>query len=114
MDEARKKEIQQLNMQVGVRLREIRERNGYTQAQFAETLNISEVHYRKLENGKYRLLNENLVKLYQVYQIDPTYLLIGEAGPKLEPDYYLTNCSDEERENFLGRMFAYILNYMKK
>lgn len=113
MDEARKKEMQQLNIQVGSRLREIRERNGYTQEQFAETLNISEVHYRKLENGRYRIVNENLVKLYQVYRIDPTYLLVGETGSKLEPDYYLTNCSAEERENFLGRMFAYIMNFMK-
>lgn len=114
MDEAKKREVEQLNLQVGRRLRDFRECNGYTQEQFAETLNISVVHYRKLEGGKYRLQNENTVKLYETYHIDPTYLLTGKSSKVFDPDLYFANCTGEERVEVFGRMFTYIMNIISK
>ena len=39
----------ELNVQVGRRLREIRENMGYTQFRFAEILGVVEEHYRKID-----------------------------------------------------------------
>lgn len=45
------REKKDINIQVGARLKRIRENAGYSQAQFAEMLGIGDEHYRKLENG---------------------------------------------------------------
>lgn len=114
MDEARKQEVQLLNVQIGRRLREIRESNTYTQEEFAETLGVSIVHYRKLEGGKYRLQNENIVRLYQTYQIDPTFLLTGEKQEEIDLEKSFVNCTIEQREELWGRIFTYVKNLIKK
>lgn len=113
MDEVKKQEVRRLNTQIGGRLKEIRENNGYTQEEFAETLNISVVHYRKLESGIYRLQNEYIVKLYRAYHIDPTFLLTGEHKEKPNMDMFLMNCTPEQREENLDRMFAYIRDLLR-
>lgn len=114
MDETKKQEVQQLNVQIGRRLREVRESNNYTQEEFAETLGVSIVHYRKLEGGKYRLQNENIVRLYHTYRIDPTFLLTGEKQEAFDIEKSFVNCTMEQREELIGRMFTYVRNLMKK
>ena len=42
-----------------------RENNGYTQEAFAETLNISVEHYRKIESGICGLQPEKMLVLYK-------------------------------------------------
>ncbi len=99
---AEKKEI---NIQIGKRLQNARENSGYTQETFAEALDVSVEHYRKLESGAYGLQPEKMLVLYEKYRIDPTYLITGEKR-----EAFLANCSREERDSFIGQA----LSYMKK
>ena len=56
-----KTEKKEINMQIGKRLQSVRENSGYTQEAFAETLEVSVEHYRKLESGVYGLLPEKML-----------------------------------------------------
>ncbi len=97
------------NFQTGMRLQNARLQNGYTIEEFAKTLNISTVHYRKLENGTYRLSAEKMQTLYQMYQIDPAYLITGEQKYTFHLESYMKSCSKDEHDLILQK----IVNHMK-
>lgn len=67
-----------MRKEISLRLRRIREGLGYTQEEFAESLSISPGHYRKIENGRYNLTVVRVLQLYEVYCVDPSYLLTGD------------------------------------
>ncbi|MBE5868606.1 MAG: helix-turn-helix transcriptional regulator [Lachnospiraceae bacterium] len=106
-----KKEFQ---IQMGRRLREIRVNCRYTQEQFAETLGVGVEHYRKLENGDYGLQPEKLLILYQIYKIDPTYLITGENKETFDLEMFLANCHHKDRDDFLEQVFRYMRKRMLK
>ena len=106
---AAKKEI---NIMIGRRLQTTRENSGYTQEDFAETLDVSVEHYRKLESGAYGLQPEKMLTLYERYKIDPTCLITGEKTCDLDLEIFLANCSRAERDAFIGRVLAYMKKLM--
>lgn len=105
-----KAEKKELNIQIGKRLQNARENSGYTQEVFAESLDVSVEHYRKLENGAYGLQPEKLLHLYQIYRIDPTFLITGERKEAFDFEEYLANCSRQDRDDFIRR----VLDYMER
>lgn len=105
-------EKKELNIQIGKRLQNARENNGYTQEAFAEALDVGVEHYRKIELGMYGLQRENMLILYERYKIDPTYLLTGEKNHTFDLELFLANCSREERNEFIDRMLAYMRKLM--
>ena len=112
MEECVKEERKELNVLIGYRLQVARENGGYTQEEFAETLNVSVEHYRRVELGRYGLQRENMLLLYQKYKIDPTFLITGERNSAFDFELSLINCSREERDMFIDRMLAYIRKLM--
>lgn len=105
-------ERKDINVQIGKRLQDIRENNGYTQERFAECLDVSAEHYRKLESGDYGLQPEKMLILYRTYKIDPTYLITGERNLAFDVEMFLANCSRAERDAFLERVLLYMKNLM--
>lgn len=101
-------EKKELNVLVGYRLQIARENGGYTQEEFAETLDVTVEHYRKVELGLYGLQRENMLLLYQKYKIDPTFLITGERSSSSDFELSLINCTREERNQFIDRMLAYM------
>ena len=101
-------EKKELNVLVGYRLQIARENGGYTQEEFAETLDVTVEHYRKVELGVDGLQRENMLLLYQKYKIDPTFLITGERSSSSDFELSLINCTREERNQFIDRMLAYM------
>ena len=101
-------EKKELNVLVGYRLQIARENGGYTQEEFAETLDVTVEHYRKVELGVYGLQRENMLLLYQKYKIDPTFLITGERSSSSDFELSLINCTRDERNQFIDRMLAYM------
>lgn len=91
-------------------MQDARKNSGYTQETFAEALEVSVEHYRKLESGAYGLQPEKMLVLYEKYKIDPTYLITGEKNHAFDLEVFLANCSRKERDSFIGQA----LSYMKK
>ena len=107
-----KREKKELNIQIGKRLKTARENGGYTQENFAETLDVGVEHYRKIENGFYGLQPEKMLILYERYKIEPTYLITGNHNDMFDIELFLANCSRDERDKFLDRMLAYMKKLM--
>ncbi len=107
-----KAERKPLNVLIGYRLKIARENGGYTQEEFAETLDVGVEHYRKVELGIYGLQRENMLLLYEKYKIDPTFLITGERSNTFDVELFLINCSREERDKFIERMLEYMRKIM--
>lgn len=102
------------NIEIGNRLREIRENLNKSQAELAEILDVTDDHYRKLESGTTGLTIEKIRLLYEKLQISPTYLLIGEVQEEFDLDRYLANCNKEQRDKLLKKCLDYIAAYITK
>ena len=90
----------------------VRENGGYTQEEFAETLDVGVEHYRKIELGIYGLQRENMLLLYEKYRIDLTFLITGERSNNFDVELFLINCNREERDKFIERMLEYMRKIM--
>ncbi|HKM34744.1 MAG TPA: helix-turn-helix transcriptional regulator [Lachnospiraceae bacterium] len=102
------------NIEIGERLKVIRQNLVISQAEFAEILNVSDEHYRKLESGSTGLTIDKVRVLYEKCNIDPSWLLVGKPIEEFDLDKYLVNCSKEQRDELLKRCWNYIgVNIMK-
>lgn len=68
--------------QIAMRIQDLRESSDYTVEQMAQTLNVPEEEYRKYESGETDMPISFLVKLGEVFRVDMTELLTGQA-PRL-------------------------------
>lgn len=57
------------------RLKELRKLKGSTQKQMGELLGFTDRYYQKIEYGKVRVNQENLIKLADYFQVSTDYLL---------------------------------------
>ena len=108
------KQKKEANIQVGKRLRDAMTNLGISQAEFAADFGVSEEHYRKYESGATGVSADKLLVLYKNYGIDPTYLITGQCMKDFDIEYYIANCSKEQRNELFDRILAYILRIMKK
>lgn len=110
-----KKQKKEILLQSGKRLRETRLRLGKTKEEFASALGVSENHYNKYESGTVGLSAFKLLLLYQKYRIDTTWLVTGTStGCKIDPERYLTNCSQEEKNTLIDSVIAAMSAKLKK
>lgn len=93
---------------LGKRLQEIREGLGRTREEFAELFGLSVEQYKRLEQGKSRITVDKIRLLYNVYHVDPTYLIIGKRSTDVDLDYFLTNSLKEEKTEITERVIDYI------
>ena len=68
--------------QIGQRIRKPRERSRLSQEQLAERADVSSQTISTAETGKKRLRVENIIKICEVLEISPDYLLLGEISPQ--------------------------------
>ena len=87
--------------QIAMRIEDLREASDYTVEQMADMLSITPEEYRKYESGEADMSISFLVKLSDVFHVDMTELLTGQA-PRLNTlsvtragKGRLTDCHDQ-------------------
>ena len=55
-----------------------------------------------------------MLTLYEIYKVDPTYLITGEKRQEMNIELYLTNCERVERDRLIERMLSYMKQLMLK
>lgn len=65
-------------IETGKRIRDFRVRNNLTQAQFAETLDVSTNFISEVETGKKNISLEILCRLCKKYNLSADYILFGK------------------------------------
>jgi len=72
--------ISELNLnKIGGRIAYIRLKNNLSQSKFAENVGISIGNLSGLENHKYEPSYRAIIKILEVFKVDPIWLLIGEG-----------------------------------
>lgn len=66
---------------IGKRIRTFRQTNNLTQAQLAESLDVSTNFISEVENGKKNISLDTLCRLCNQYQLSADYLLMGKEHP---------------------------------
>jgi len=67
-------------MNIGSKLRKLREERGFSQEYVANELGISQSAYHKLEAEQIRLTVERSKQLANLYEIDPEYFYTSDAS----------------------------------
>lgn len=87
--------------QIAMRIEDLRESSDYTVEQMSEKLHISPEEYRRYESGESDMSISFLVKLGEIFHVDMTELLTGQA-PRLNTlsvtragQGRLTDCHDQ-------------------
>ena len=78
-------ESNSLKQIIGQRIRECRLKEGYTQAQFAELMDISVNFLSEIETGKKGMSQETIYRLCQKLQLSADYILFGAQISKPLP-----------------------------
>jgi transcriptional regulator with XRE-family HTH domain len=68
-------------LETGKRIRKFRIQNNLTQAQFAESLDVSTNFISEIETGKKGISQDTLYRLCMRYHLSADYLLFGKQGP---------------------------------
>lgn len=101
----------ELKHSVGKRVRDFRIENGYTQAQFAELIDISVNFLSEIENGKKGMSQDTLCKLCSHFNISADYILFGQTkeseGPLNKSDSIIALANTLELEDL-----ELIINYL--
>jgi transcriptional regulator with XRE-family HTH domain len=68
------------NVFIGERLLAVRKANDLSQKDFADSLGLSARAYQNYERGEREISKELIRAIFEVYRIDPVWLILGEGG----------------------------------
>lgn len=102
-------DLTSLKQQIGERVHDLRIDNKCTQAQFAESIDISINFLSEIENGKKGMSQETLYKICTKYQISADYLLLGK-DPSMPP-IVMTRITDMA-SSLTSSQLTYVINYL--
>lgn len=90
----------ELNAQIGRRIRGVRETHRYTQAQFAEKIDVSTQFVSDVERGVVGISCETLLRICTTFHISADTLILGEVpAPSLMGIMYkLQSLNPEQRK----------------
>lgn len=94
--------------EIGQRIRQLRLLNDYTQAEFAETIDISINFLSEIENGKKGLSQDTLAKICQQLNVSSDYILFGTKNQQLSIVELANSLSINELETTIQYLEALI------
>ena len=86
-----------LNVEIGKRLRQRRKKMGLTQEKAAELLGMSATYYGEIERGNKGISIPRVVTVYEKMGLSPTYLLTGQRISKNVMSEILKDCPKDKR-----------------
>jgi len=105
-------------MDIGIKLKKLREQHGYSQEYVANELGVSQSTYFKLEAEQIRLTVERAKQLSKLYEIDPEYFFSSDASAIYynngTGNYHNSiNSTIEKYENITGELNKELVDLLK-
>ncbi|MBQ7925617.1 MAG: helix-turn-helix transcriptional regulator [Lachnospiraceae bacterium] len=97
----------EMKVAVGKRLREFRVTNHYTQAQFAELIDISVNFLSEIETGKKGMSQDTIWRICSYFHISADFLLFGNEKEE-EPSKKITELGAALSEEELDLVLEYL------
>lgn len=80
-------------LNLGVRIKELRNKNGFTQEELAEKLGVKKVSIQKYENGSIvNLKFDTIKKLADIFEVNPSFLV---GWDKFDKELNVTQIKEE-------------------
>lgn len=99
---------------IGKRLKNLREKLGLTQQEFANKLFWDVSSYQKIESGKTLMTLDKAVQLHRDYNVDLNYFAAGDSSVKEDAiTHLLINSSKEDSAKMILRLLEYIIQLIK-
>lgn len=92
---------QEMNFEIGMRIKAARENIGYTQERFAEKIDRSVQYISDLERGKVGLSIQTLISICETLYVSTDFILLGKEDTSPNHSEILdipTNLTDEQIE----------------
>ena len=102
------------NIEVGKRIREIRESNTLTQEALAEILGVNPNAVRAYERGSYGISKEVMTKFRKHFHVSADYLLFGAGDDSDNLLMLVENASEADKMKILLRLMIYFVNEKKR
>lgn len=101
-------------MEIGRKLRELREKLGYTQQEFANKLFWDVSSYQKIESGKTLMTLDKAIQLHREYKVDLNYFVAVDSfdGDDLLMQV-LMNSPKEKFLNMTIKLLEYLIYLME-
>lgn len=102
-------------IEIGRKLRELREKLGYTQQEFADELFWDASSYQKIESGKTLMTLDKAIQIHRNYSVDLNYFIADDSSYD-ENDILTqitTNASKEKTTRWLIRLLEYFISLLK-
>lgn len=80
---------------IGIRVRDVRKRNNFTQTQFSELIGISQGNLSEIELGNSKPSADTLISISVNFNVDLNWLLLGSN------DRQFTNYQDDQQKALL-------------
>lgn len=80
---------------IGENIKKLRAGKGYTQAVFAEMLEVSTGYLSEIETGRQTPSSKKLFKMMELLECTPNELILGDDQPKI----YITNTEGDSIDN---------------
>lgn len=98
---------------MGKRLKKIRQKHEYSQDNMAEILEITSAYYGKVERGEHSLSVEKMVLLHKKLNIDMNYLILGKTAQSTSFSEILAHYPDEHK-NDIKMIMKHLLNLVSE
>lgn len=102
-----------LKLSIGKRIHKFRTDNGYTQAQFAELIDISVNFLSEIENGKKGMSQDTICKLCSHFGISADFILFGKTEETSYPKGTLLEIANTLDSNDLDLVIEYLTSLQK-
>lgn len=100
---------------IGKRMKDLREKLGFTQQEFANKLFWDVSSYQKIESGKALMTLDKAVQLHRDYDVDLNYFAAGDSYDKEDAiTQLLINSSKQDSARMIIRLLEYIIRLIKK
>lgn len=100
--------------EIGRKLRELREKLGLTQQEFADELYWDVSSYQKIENGKTLMTLDKAIQLHRNYNIDLNYFVADDLYDEDDILRRITTVtSKEQTAKGLIRLLEYFIHVLK-
>ncbi len=102
-------------IEIGRKLKELREKRGLTQQQFAEELYWETSSYQKIESGKPLMTLDKAVQLHRNYNVDLNYFAADDSYDDTDTLLQVfINSPKEVRTRMMIRMAEYFIQGLKE
>ena len=101
-------------VEIGRKLKELREKLMLTQQEFADKLFWDVSSYQKIESGKTMMTLDKAIQIQREYEVDLNYFVAGDSFDEEEIfKQVITSASKEKSTKFMIRLLEYFISLLK-